>query len=72
MVNITTLIHDKFFSARWRYPVCEYAGRIAAGLGGGGGPSKDGTGKSGSRVESEVVEVKDLRLRRNDTASSTS
>ena len=54
------------------YPVCEYAGRIAAGLGGGGGPSKDGTGKSGSRVESEVVEVKDLRLRRNDTASSTS
>lgn len=54
------------------YPVCEYAGRIVAGLGGGGGPIKDGTGKSGSRIASEVVEVKDLRLRRKDNSSSTS
>ncbi len=52
--------------------MCENAGRIVAGLGGGGGPSKDGTGKSGSRMASEVVDVKDLRLRRNEKSSSTS
>ena len=39
------------------------AGRTVGGLGGGGGPAREGTGKSGSLVERELVDVNDLRLR---------
>ena len=47
--------------------MCEAAGLMTGGLGGGVGPSKDGIGRFGSRVDREVVDVKDRRrLRRND------